>query len=606
MAESVNIVYLSPGSQGAKGFAIEPNLSWDHVARKNIGYLFAVRHGATVIWDTEEYTKLRNPKELARLAELSADPKNLLPIADDGHHLWNPYPHFEPIRLKSARQQRISWPRGFPLEYIRDPSTSAANFTDRISVKRVGIFQSLVNGNPDVDGVYRLTKELPVSFLKEDERLVLPCGRMAPFNSRATLWTQEAFWGMFLAVGVPGQVSDIWRSFFVQRLMQDVGLRVAFTSPIVERLNEQRVAGDLGSEAGLYTASNLLTKWLLQWKPKSGNITLSSRIEQLAIDLYEIGVLEEKDVVAQQIWLDDLEAIGYVMPSVKAKAVSRVSLKNGVRDAEISSGVGNVAVCVSGQVRTLDMGVDDPFHPNEWLGMQSNMSSPNMTVAESIQRNLFSKLGNPDVFMSVSTNEKEREPKVGDLSVCEPLRPKGGDLFCEVVKEKHIGIHNWDMWKEFLLYKISDKQEGMILVNGFLQQLKGMLDCYTMMKRHSVRSGKRYDWVVRMRPDNYMVSFPSLEKLATASKEPTIWYGSFRVCCCGNEDRFGIGRAEWMERYFDRFLYLQQTDWGYTKSFNAEGFLETILQLNGIKLKQHAEIKMCTVKPTYRTQRSQA
>lgn len=44
--------------------------------------------------------------------------------------------------------------------------------------------------------------------------------------------------------------------------------------------------------------------------------TLSERMEQLWIDLYERGYIEEEDVRNMQLWLQALENVGYEFPSV--------------------------------------------------------------------------------------------------------------------------------------------------------------------------------------------------------------------------------------------------------------------------------------------------
>lgn len=106
-----------------------------------------------------------------------------------------------------------------------------------------------------------------------------------------------------------------------------------------------------------------------------------------------------------------------------------------------------VAVCVTGQLRTLTLDPKDPSYPKAWGPMSTRyLPEANISVAESIQQNLYPKLvattsttTELDVFMYVSTRERnEHEPKVGNLSACMPLRPriKNGNLFCHVVREE--------------------------------------------------------------------------------------------------------------------------------------------------------------------------
>lgn len=605
-------VYISADDQTALGYSSLEHLPWDHFGRKNVGYLYAVHHGATQIWDTDDDNVLIDPEGLTRLADFADSKEKMdVPLAAGEHHLFNPYPRFRPVRARTARPEGVCWPRGFPLEYVKDTSTAGEEVRGRVSTDAVGVYQSLANNDPDVDAIYRLTKELPLSFLQSagketGQKLALSSGRVASFNAQATLWMRKSFWGMLLPVSVHGRVSDIWRSYFVQCIMRDLGQHVAFTAPlVVQYRNVHSLIADLQSEVPLYTQADALTKWLRAWKPKDGNSGVAERTEQLFINLYEIGVLEEEDVRLVQAWLDDLIEVGYEIPGVTG---SRENIPEDAipKDPHVENRP-KTAMCVSGQVRSLNLKLDDELHPGHWFQQQSTLPNPNMTVAESIQRHLYPKLGQVDVFMTVATRETGREPKVGDLSVCEPLRPSNGLLECEVPKEQYIPIERQDVvWTNFTLAKYG---AGERVIQGFLQQLKGMFDCYAMVRQHSLKTGKEYDWIVRMRPDNYMVSFPGLERLALDATRPTVWHGNEQECCCGQEDRFGIAPARWMEEYFTRFLYVQQLDWYCTErncsNWNAEKFLLEHLKSYGIDLRPHPDISLCPLKPTDRKRRSQ-
>lgn len=471
---------------------------------------------------------------------------------------------------------------------------------ESISVSRVGVFQSLANNDPDVDAIYRLAKEIPFSFRKSATIFAAAPGRVAPFNAQATLWTKDALWGMLLPVTVHGRVSDIWRSYFMQRLMKDLDIHVAFTSPIaVQYRNVHSYIADLQAEVPLYVQANELTKWLRDWMPKKGS-GLVARFEQLYIDLYEIGVIEEDDVLLAQAWLTDLAAIGFKEPRMKDAPAVREKAPEPVVESKPK-----VAVCVSGQVRTLSLGLDDPDHPKDWAQARKySMGPPNMTVAESIQQNLFPKLGKPDVFMVISTREREREPKSGDLSTCEPLRPMGGgNLYCAVPKETPINIVDVDMWDDFITTR-GNPSKVYETKHGFLQQLKGLFECHQMIKKREIETGVEYDWVVRLRPDEYVHKFPTLDSLSIESDKPVIFFANRDTCCCGNEDKLGIARRKWMKEYFDRFLYLQQTNWNHPPDWRAERYVMLFVKQYGIDMVEHRGMEVCTLKPLHRNSRS--
>ena len=49
-----NCSYLSPADQEALDFKMISKLPWNHYCRKMVGYLYAIREGASEIFDTDE------------------------------------------------------------------------------------------------------------------------------------------------------------------------------------------------------------------------------------------------------------------------------------------------------------------------------------------------------------------------------------------------------------------------------------------------------------------------------------------------------------------------------------------------------------------------
>lgn len=236
-----------------------------------------------------------------------------------------------------------------------------------------------------------------------------------------------------------------------------------------------------------------------------------------------------------------------------------------------------VAICITGQLRSLNMHPLDPnfprnFHPMKTIYKNENLSS--MTIAESIQKRLFSSLSNFDVFMSVSTREGKNEPAVNNISYCEPLRPRNNDSFfkCEVPREKELPVYPGIMDSYFYADKFGKQ--------SLLPQLFSLTRCSSLIREHMVETGISYKYIIRLRPDTAVLSqFPSLDELNIKRNEIRVM--GKRKCCCGNEDWFGVGHADVMFPYLDRYYSLQTHDWyGEKKSvywtsdgrWNSEGF----------------------------------
>jgi len=97
--------------------------------------------------------------------------------------------------------------------------------------------QGLVNGDPDMDAIFHLTrKQNGVAFdirFADRQPVAIPHHVYTPFNSKNTLFTYDALWGLLLPVTLTSRASDIWRSYFMQRLLFDSPGSLIFTGPNV-------------------------------------------------------------------------------------------------------------------------------------------------------------------------------------------------------------------------------------------------------------------------------------------------------------------------------------------------------------------------------------
>lgn len=251
--------------------------------------------------------------------------------------LLNPYP------LMGATAHP-AWPRGYPLHLIKAtyhhysstptssvaaPLSSPRGATNSFVLNKatvpaasVGVVQYLANHDPDVDAIYRLIQPLPLNFQLRQHPLLLPLLNanreqvFCPYNAQATLHTHAALWTLLLPITVHGRVSDIWRSYFAQRLMADVDLAVVFHPPLVVQFrNSHNYLADFDSEGPLYLQAGVLVEQLAAWY--SCAETLPERMESLWIMLYERGYVQRADVALLQAWLQTLLELQYAFPEIK-------------------------------------------------------------------------------------------------------------------------------------------------------------------------------------------------------------------------------------------------------------------------------------------------
>jgi hypothetical protein len=298
------------------------SIPYRHFARKNIGYLFAIAHGAKFIFDFDDDNILLDDGAGATLDPIAnRDFLEGVRVPLLGKNAFN---HHD---LMSASIEG-SWARGFPLELLQDSATKGklGFVQDPIPMENIAVMQYCANGDPDVDAIHRMVKPLPMDFDRDLPPLQVPIHAFAPYNAQASIHTYNALWATFLPYSVPGRVSDIWRSYFAEAIFGDLGLSVTFLAPNVRQdRNAHNYLADMQAELDLYFKSGKLIEFLGEgWNSIAD--TVPGRMEELWIELYERGYIQVDDVIAIQMWLQALVEAGYRFPEVTRRRYNNVVL----------------------------------------------------------------------------------------------------------------------------------------------------------------------------------------------------------------------------------------------------------------------------------------
>ncbi|KAH3821861.1 hypothetical protein DPMN_123629 [Dreissena polymorpha] len=230
-----HIVFLSDSDQENIKLKFVDNLPWRNFGRKNVGYLYAIAHGAEYIWDFDDDNMLKfwidgaSPSDslwIDNYLDLKQMYMKGMPVSivTSGVNLeFNNAQFFNPYPMLGAPYSNC-WPRGYPLTLIHKSSNQGVfkltKFTENIEniLNNIGVLQSLADHEPDVDALYRLIQGTPFKFKRpakgsgSQPTILLSKGVYTPFNAQATLHFIKAFLALYLPVTVSGRVSDIWRS----------------------------------------------------------------------------------------------------------------------------------------------------------------------------------------------------------------------------------------------------------------------------------------------------------------------------------------------------------------------------------------------------------
>lgn len=282
--------HLPIAAQSELDFRLAAKLPENHYARKNLGYLFAMSRGASVVFDTDD--------DNAPLGSWRRRGVNVWarPIGSPG---WlNAYRWFTNEHI---------WPRGLPLELVR--TQDAELRPGEAMMVQAPIQQGLANGSPDVDAVWRLTLDKEIEFWDTDS-LLLGKGVWCPFNSQSTWWFPAAYPLMYLPSFVSFRMTDIWRSLVAQRCLWEIGCGVAFHGPeVFQERNLHNLIRDFEQEIPGYLNNQRIREYL-------ENIDLSGLAKDVGDNLLRCyRLLVSKNIVpAQELglveaWLHDVSRL---------------------------------------------------------------------------------------------------------------------------------------------------------------------------------------------------------------------------------------------------------------------------------------------------------
>jgi len=287
--EDDNIILLDIEKQAELGFEYHSHCPENHYVRKNIGYLYAMAQGAEIIAETDDDNI---PKENWG-QDIVFRSRNLEVL--DNVDIFNVYSKFCEAEI---------WPRGFPLERVLEPSSPR-------SLKRnveIGVWQFLADNEPDVDAIYRLTRNETIQFLTRPS-IALDKFVYCPFNSQNTFWTPEAFPFLYLPKSVTFRFTDILRGYVAQRLLWEVGLLLGFGEASVwQDRNQHDLMHDFVDEVPMYVNLMSIVNNLSSLKLSGTPLEKQFQIYQM---LFEEQVVDQSELIALRSWADDLHRYGF-------------------------------------------------------------------------------------------------------------------------------------------------------------------------------------------------------------------------------------------------------------------------------------------------------
>jgi len=259
---------------------------YNHYARKNLGYISAIKNRADCIYDTDD-DNIPNREWGLRFKETKAS-------KSFGEGWFNAYEPMTPTKI---------WPRGFSLNHVNKGKELFGAKEAVVS----SIQQGLADGEPDVDAIYRMINNKPNEF-KYDRSIYLDKNTWCPFNSQSTWWFPDAYPLMYLPVNCSFRMTDIWRSFIAQRCLWEIGQGVTFHSPseVYQERNKHDLMKDFKDEVPGYLQNERIVGILGSTK-LTNNITDNLMICYTELVLH--GIFPDDELYSVRAWIKDYENI---------------------------------------------------------------------------------------------------------------------------------------------------------------------------------------------------------------------------------------------------------------------------------------------------------
>jgi hypothetical protein len=284
-----NCDFWSLARQKELPFELAELLQKNSYARKNLGYLLAMRAGARLILETDD-DNIPTPEFWH-----DRGPTLAAPVIENAGWV-NVYRNFTPLNI---------WPRGFALEKLGEARNPY--FSGERSEVHAPIHQGLTDKNPDVDAICRISHPLPITF-NAGGPVALGQGSWCPINSQNTTWFKEAFALMYLPSRCSFRMTDIWRGLIAQRIAWTCGWRVAFHGATVSHeRNEHDILKDLSEEVVGYLRNGRIAAELQRLDLKAGEAALYDNLLTCYAMMIAQGFIGSKEMELVKAWIRDCQ-----------------------------------------------------------------------------------------------------------------------------------------------------------------------------------------------------------------------------------------------------------------------------------------------------------
>ena len=296
---NLHCIYLDVASQKKLFPELSELLPYNHYCRKNLGYLYAIKKGYTVIYETDDdnipYDNFDNILQYQQQEKMQL-------IAEKNNKWINIFKNF-------TNNAHI-WPRGYPLSLLK----TEPNYTIEETDKKPSIINGLVENDPDVDALFRIICNHQDSITWETNKQVIISNKnVCVFNTQNTFWLNS---DLFISMLIPSSVSfrycDILRGIICNIILNKTDNYMMYSSPnVVQNRNEHDLIQDFKSEYEMYIHNESILEFIDQNiidkdKTTSNTKYIEYLIKCIYQNLLDKHVIKQLDMDILNKWLEYL------------------------------------------------------------------------------------------------------------------------------------------------------------------------------------------------------------------------------------------------------------------------------------------------------------
>lgn len=205
--------------------------------------------------------------------------------------------------------------RGFPIEHRHQSPSRTLVTQNKVNV---GVATSLWVGDPDIDAIERIAND-PQVLHPHSMSSILETNTWCPFNSQATAF-KTALLPLYMMWPYVGRFDDIWPSYVVRTVLDQIGYNVHYGLPLVsQKRNQHDLVKDLEQELHGYKYTLELADWLRSFSiptPISGVYDMITIAKMIYRELETLSCLHPSILPVFEAWIDDIERLAAFPNSV--------------------------------------------------------------------------------------------------------------------------------------------------------------------------------------------------------------------------------------------------------------------------------------------------